>query len=81
MNPLPVIKTVVCAAAGIGAGTIIGNVVKSTTPVNIGPIHKVLIAIGSYGLGSAAGALASRAISDDIDEAENLVRSIADQND
>ena len=81
MNPIPIIKTVVGTAAGIGAGTIIGNVVKSTTPITVGPIHKVLIAIGSYGLGSAAGALASRAISTDFDYVENAIKSIADQND
>lgn len=79
MNPIALAKAAVKLAAGIGAGTIVGNVVKSTTPVNIGPIKKVLIAIGSYGLGSAAGVIASNAISHDFDDVENTIRSIADQ--
>ena len=81
MNPLPIIKTVVGTAAGIGAGTIVGNVVKATTPITVGPIKKVLIGLGSYALGSAAGALAAKAISNDFDDVEKWIAVVSEQTD
>ena len=59
MNAFVIVKTVSGMIAGAGVGTVVGNVVKVTTPIGINIGEKVLTKIGgfciSYILGSIAG--------------------------
>jgi hypothetical protein len=68
---LPIVKGAAGIATSVGAGAVVGNAIKATTPANLKPVSKVLIGIGGIALSSIAGDLAATYI-------ENQIQGIAD---
>lgn len=62
------LKTGVSVVVSFGVGTIIGNLVKSTTPVDIGKVMKGCIAFSSWVLSGIGADMASKYTEDKIDE-------------
>jgi hypothetical protein len=52
------IKTVLQLGASLGAGFIVGDVVKATTPATSGTIRNICKSLGAFALGGAAGGIA-----------------------
>ena len=73
MNKMKLFKTITGTIASAGAGAVVGNAIKATTPVDIKTSGKVMVVIGGVVLSSMVGDLASKYTSDQIDEVvENL---------
>lgn len=66
MNILPVVKSLAGFASSLGAGTVVGNAIKATTPDELSKLGKVLVSVGSVALSGAAGSIASKWIEDEI---------------
>jgi len=47
MKKIEIVKKVLEVAVSIGVGAVVGNLVKSTTPSDVGKINKFFIAVGS----------------------------------
>jgi len=62
-----VLKGLVGLATSIGVGTIINNVVQSTTPMQIGKGSKFFITIGSFVLSGMVSTMAATHIESVID--------------
>lgn len=71
-----VTKSVVSVSIGLGAAKVVEHAIKATTPVGITKVGKVLVYLGSFGIGG----LVSSAVAQDIDlqitKFENVVREI-----
>lgn len=61
-------KEVTKIVVALGVGTIVGNAVKATTPIVISKCDKLLIAAGSFVVGSLAGDVAAKYVDKTIDE-------------
>lgn len=57
---LPILKGTVGLATSLGAGAVVGNAIKATTPDNMKLAQKILVGIGGITLSSIAGDVASR---------------------
>lgn len=77
------VKTGVGFVASIGVGAIVGNLVKSTTPIDTSKLIKACIKVGSIVLTGAVGDLASTYTDKQIDEAvifaEGFVKTDMDE--
>lgn len=71
MNPIGLITTVAGLVAASGAGAVVGNAVKASTPANLKTINKVLIGVGGFVLSSMVADQASKhvktVITDNVD--------------
>lgn len=67
INILGIVKSVTGLAAGTGAGVIVGNLVKATTPDDLGKVQKVLVGIGGYTISAVLGDLSAKYVNDQID--------------
>lgn len=67
MNKIETVKTVGQIVISVGVGAIVGNVIKSTTPSQIGLIKKVCIGIGSMVLSNMICDKASEYSNEKID--------------
>jgi len=65
---LKLLKTVTDVAVSMGAGAIVGNTIKQTTPADAKKYQKVAIGIGGFVLSSAVGSWASNYAQEQIDE-------------
>lgn len=73
MNPIALIKIASEVVVSLGVGTIVGNVVRATTPENVKGVKKVGILVGSMVLGAMASKKAVEFVNEQIDEvAENV---------
>ena len=63
------VKTGVGVVVTVGVGAIVGNLVKSTTPVDTSKIVKACIKVGSLVVTGAVGDLAGKYAEEQIDEA------------
>lgn len=63
------VKSGVGFVVSVGVGAIVGNLVKSTTPVDTSKIVKACIKVGSLVLSGAVGDIASKYTNEQIDEA------------
>ena len=63
------VKTGVGFVVTVGVGAIVGNLVKSTTPVDTSKIIKACIKVGSLVVTGAVGDLAGKYAEEQIDEA------------
>lgn len=68
MNILPVVKSIVGLATSLGAGAVVGNAIKATTPANLNRVQKVFVGIGAVTLSTVAGEIASNYIEAQIQE-------------
>lgn len=69
MNILPLIKGATGIAASLGAGAVVGNAIKATTPEGLKRSSKILVGIGSVVLSGIAGDMAAKYIEQQIDSA------------
>lgn len=68
MNKLNILKSATGMIVSAGAGAIVGNAIKMSTPADVKTIGKVLIAVGGFALSGMVGEAASKYTSDSIDE-------------
>lgn len=62
------VKTVVAGVSTIGAGIIVGYVIKHVTPEDVKPYKKYLAKAGAYGIGVVVGAAVKTAVEKEIDD-------------
>lgn len=68
MNKLNILKSATGMIVSAGAGAIVGNAIKASTPADVKTVGKVLIAVGGFALTGMVGEMASKYTSDSIDE-------------
>lgn len=71
MNILPVIKFGAGVVTSLGAGAVVGNAIKFTTPVLTKKSSKILVGIGSVVLATVAGEVTGNYV-------ENSIQHMAD---
>lgn len=76
MFPLGIFKTVTTLLVSTGAGAIVGNAVKATTPAEINTLNKVTIAAGSFALSGLVGAAASKYTAKQIDDTVTQIQAL-----
>lgn len=76
MNPVNVISTVITALVSSGAGSIVGNAIKLTTPANASILKKTSIGLGGLALSSMAGAAAARHTGEKIGETLDQIQQV-----
>lgn len=80
MKKLDVLKSVTGLIVSAGAGAIVGNTVKMSTPADAKIINKICIGVGSVVLSSMVGDMAAKYTADTIDEtAENIKNAMNPQ--
>lgn len=67
MNPMTIVKGVVDLAVSAGAGAVVGNAIKMSTPADAKKIQKISIAVGGFVLSGLVGAQASKYATEQID--------------
>lgn len=73
MNKLSILKSATGMIASAGAGAVVGNAIKASTPVDIKTSGKVLVMVGGVVLSSMVGDMASKYTANSIDDmAESL---------
>lgn len=73
MKKLDILKSATGLIVSAGAGAVVGNAIKASTPADIKTIQKVLVGVGGFVLSGMAGEMASKYVNATIDEtAENL---------
>lgn len=68
---LPIIKGAAGLASSLGAGAVVGNAIKATTPTDLKLAQKILVGIGGVALSSIAGERAAAYI-------ESQIQGVAD---
>lgn len=67
------VKQVLSAATAVGVGTVVGNVVRHVTPVDIGLLKKVCVLVGSAVIGFMAEDKTTAYVDEKIDEVVEMV--------
>ena len=77
MKKVDMLKAAGAIVVSIGVGSIVGNVVKCTTPITTGPIKRLCILIGSFVLCNMVGDQAvdytEKKVDDAIEQIKNMV--------
>lgn len=60
VNPITVTKLVATGASSWGAGIIVKNAIKATTPADIGSVKKIGVVIGGFAVAGIVSDAASR---------------------
>lgn len=68
MNPLNAFLKIADIGVGIGAGAVVTNLVKSTTPAGTNPLMKVAVGIGSMVISNMVGDAASKFVKRNVEE-------------
>lgn len=76
MNPLGIIKTVSDIVVSVGAGAVVGNAIKATTPLDLTLVKKISLGVGGFVLSSMAGSYASKYVTDQIDSTTNQLKEL-----
>lgn len=76
MNPVNIFKTVAAIAVSSGAGAIVGNTVKLTTPSDVKLVSKITIAAGSLALSGLVSDVASKYTEAEIEKAVEQVKNL-----
>lgn len=71
MNIVPVVKLAAGLVTSLGAGAVVGNAIKATTPAGMKIASKVLVGIGGVALSTVAGELAATYV-------EKMIQTAAD---
>ena len=79
MNAFTIFKGVAGFAASIGVGTVVGNLVRATTPDTIGRISLVSTKIGTYVIGAAVGSLVATSVEKQLDDLAAVVNEAKKQ--
>jgi hypothetical protein len=76
ISPVSILAGVAELAASAGAGLVVGNLVKATTPDNLSKVNKVLLVIGSYTIGGVLSDLSSMYARNKIEVYSEKVASV-----
>jgi lipoate-protein ligase A len=69
MSALSITKGIIATAVSFGAGNIVANAIKATTPADISTYKRVIIGIGGLAVGGMVADQAVKYTNDSIDEA------------
>lgn len=76
MNPVSILKTVASIAVSSGAGAVVGNAVKLTTPVGTKTLQKITIAVGGFALSGLVAEAAANYTEREIDGAVAQIKEL-----
>lgn len=76
MDAINLIKTTAGLVTGLGVGTVVGNLIKSTTPANVKILNKILVGVGGFVIGGALSEIASNAVEQRIDEGVEALKKV-----
>jgi hypothetical protein len=76
MTKLGIAKMIFKCVIASGVGTVVRNAIRSTTPISLSVMDKVLVSIGEFTLGSAAGAIVADHVMKEIQEGFSKVKEI-----
>lgn len=66
-------KQILTFGIGVGAGCVVGNAVRFTTPANIGAVKRLCIGVASLAMGCMLGDKTSEYVSGQIDMAMDAI--------
>lgn len=67
INVLGIVKGVSELVVSAGAGVVVGNLVRATTPYDLSKVQKVMVGVGGYAVGAVLGDLSAKYVSAQID--------------
>jgi hypothetical protein len=73
---LKMVRWVLGAVAGIGAGFIVSGIIKTTCPQATGALKKIAMGVGEFGLTGAAGIAAAAAVTENFDTVVEIVEVV-----
>lgn len=76
MNKLQLLKAGAQLIVSVGTGSIVGNIINATTPINIGLIKKACVSVGGLVIGSMVADKASDYAGQQIDDAIDSIFGI-----
>lgn len=76
MNPMTIVKGIVDLAVSAGAGAVVGNAIKQSTPADVKTINKISLAVGGFVLSGLVGAHASKFATDQIDSTIAQIKEV-----
>lgn len=76
INKLSLLKGIAELVVTAGVGAVVGNLVKATTPYDIGRVQKIMVGIGGYSMGAVLGDLSAKHINGEIDKYAERFNSI-----
>lgn len=76
MNPMTIVKSVVDLAVSAGAGAVVGNAIKQSTPANAKLVQKISIGVGGFVLSGLVGAQASKYATEQIDTTIEQIKAV-----
>lgn len=75
MDIVPIVKSLTGLVTSLGAGAVVGNAIKATTPDNLKLVSKIFVAVGSVALSTVAGDLAANYVEGQIQDLVDNVRT------
>jgi hypothetical protein len=79
MNAYPLIKLAADLLVSIGAGAVVSNAIKVSTPENAKAIQKIAIGVGGFVLSGMAGEMAVKYTDQNIDNAVDQFKAAKDK--
>lgn len=76
MNPVSIAATVITGLVSTGAGAVVGNAIKASTPANATLVKKVALGVGGLALSSLTGAAAARHTGEKIGETLDEIQQV-----
>lgn len=76
INILGIVKGGVGLLASAGAGAVVGNLVKATTPHDSTRFQKILVSVGGYTIGIVLGDLSAKYLVDQVDNLADRVSEL-----
>lgn len=80
MNKRNIAKQILTSVASLGVGTVVTQIIKHTTPVDLTPYNKVAVAIGGIVIGSMVADVTTNHINGQFDEIADLIAPSVDWN-
>lgn len=79
MNKITIVKSVTGLIASAGAGAVVSNAIKATTPADVTKFNKVMIGVGSFAITGLVGAAAAKHVEGMIDEVTSKINPEQDE--
>lgn len=76
MNPLQIAKAAVDLVVSAGAGAVVGNAIKASTPLDAKAIQKIVIGVGGLTLSGLVGSQASQYAGQQIDSTLSQIQAV-----
>lgn len=78
MNPLAIAKTATGLIVSVGAGAVVSNAIKASTPASTKVIAKIAIGVGGFVLSSMVGEMATKYVNENIENGLNVFKQAKD---